>query len=77
MDDELIQKVRDLLGEHFHNWVFAVEDLEGEFFYDYSTPLVGEALMRNALKDFDTPDFPIDWGDEWDEDEDGEGWKTL
>lgn len=73
-DEEIIQKVRDLLGEHYHNWSFAVEDIEGNFYYDHSTPLVGQALMANALagmvqvqQQMMSPEIIWDDSDEWDD----------
>ena len=49
MDDEMYQRVREVLGEYAHNWVFAAEGPDGSFYYDFSTPITGKALMCHAL----------------------------
>lgn len=72
--DEMVERIREVLGEHFHNWVFAVEGIEGDFNVRWSTPIVGKALLETALESFNTDDSSwLDWGQEW-EDE-GEEWK--
>ena len=49
INEEMYQRVREVLGEYAHNWVFAAEGPDGSFYYDYSTPITGKALMANAL----------------------------
>ena len=49
--DELFDKVRGHLGEHFHNYMFIVMDDNGDMFYDYNNPKVGRMLIYEAHKD--------------------------
>lgn len=80
MDEDIIAKVREVIGEYYPNWAFVCLDHEDEFFYDYSNIIVGEALLHKALQDMGNVqiwtdvEFEEDWGDDW-EDE-GEGWKA-
>lgn len=77
MDEEIIQKVREILGEHCPAWAIVCEDAEGNFWHDYSTPVVGRALHDYASTQLSNQ---LDWGEaeiEWSsvEDDEGDEWK--
>lgn len=79
-DCDALDRTRELMGEHFRDFVFCVITQEGDFYYDYSNQIVGEALMKKATREIeamewsvDQEDYEIEWIDE--EEEDGEGWK--
>ena len=40
--DELFDRIRGNLGEHFSNYMFIVMDDDGELFYDYTNHRVSE-----------------------------------
>ena len=46
--DELFDRIRGNLGEHFSNYMFIVMDDDGEMFYDYTNYKVGKMLVREA-----------------------------
>jgi hypothetical protein len=46
--DDLFDRVRGNLGEHFPNYMFIVMDDEGDLFYDYSNYRVGKMLIQEA-----------------------------
>ena len=78
MDEEVISKVTELLGEHSCAWAVCAEDAEGNFWHDYSTPITARALHDYAVE---TISKQLDWGEddiEWEEcEDDGEGWKDA
>ena len=39
--DELFDRIRGNLGEHFSNYMFIVMDEDGDLFYDYTNHRVG------------------------------------
>ena len=43
--DELFDRVRGNLGEHFSNYMFIVMDDDGDLFYDYANDKVGRMLI--------------------------------
>ena len=70
-NEEIYDKVRAILAEHFPNFLFAVMDDDGELFYDYTNLPIGKMLMREIQDDLDlqlVDDVVINW----DEDEDYE-----
>lgn len=77
MDDEILQKVREILGEHCPAWVIACEDADGVFWQDYSTPITAKGLHDyaskeiNNLLEYDSLDYEYEEAD----DDDGDEWK--
>ena len=48
---EAVGRIREMLGEHFHNFSFSVMTEGGGLFYDYTNPMIGEMLFSNSLRD--------------------------
>ena len=72
--DDLFDKIRGNLGEHFSNYMFIVMDEDGDLFYDYTNHRVGRMLVRETKADMesDLDDLDIIWGaEEVEEEEDG------
>ena len=72
--DDLFDKIRGNLGEHFPNYMFIVMDDDGDLFYDYVNAKVGRMLLYETKKDMGK-DTSIDiiWeSDEVKEDDDDE-----
>jgi hypothetical protein len=67
--DELFDRVRGNLGEHFTNYMFIVMDDEGNLFYDYTNYRVGKMLVSETKQDMDADSLDIWWDDEEDIDE--------
>jgi hypothetical protein len=75
-EEEIVNKVRDLIGEHFTNFSLCVVTESGELFYDYRDRFVGKALFVAAIEDMES-DVGVDWLD-WDDDDDGDDeWKET
>lgn len=55
--DDVLDNVRGILGEHFPNFAFVVLDEDGDLYYDYANPLIGEALFINSIRDMTQPSF--------------------
>jgi hypothetical protein len=53
--DEVLDKIRGILGEHFQSWAFVVLEEEGNMYYDYTNRIVGESLLVNAMRDMMQP----------------------
>lgn len=75
--DDLFDRVRGNLGEHFSNYMFIVMDDDGDLFYDYSNHKVGRMLLKETKDDMEGKEDILDiiWADEEyevDEDEDGD-----
>jgi hypothetical protein len=75
--DELFDRVRGNLGEHFTNYMFIVMDDDGDLFYDYNNHKVGRMLLKETKDDMDGKEDILDiiWTDEEyeiEEDEDGD-----
>jgi hypothetical protein len=75
--DELFDRVRGNLGEHFSNYMFIVMDDDGDLFYDYSNHKVGRMLLRETKDDMEGKEDVLDiiWEEEEydiEEDEDGD-----
>lgn len=75
--DDLFDRVRGNLGEHFSNYMFIVMDDDGDLFYDYSNHKVGRMLLRETKDDMEGKEDILDiiWTDEEyevEEDEDGD-----
>jgi hypothetical protein len=75
-DCESLDRVRNLIGEHFRYFSFAVITHDGSFYYDFSNQIVGEALLNKAMAEIqefgEDPEIIFE-GDEWKElEEDGD-----
>ena len=73
--DDLFDRVRGNLGEHFSNYMFIVMDDDGDLFYDYSNHKVGRMLIRETKDDMEGKEDILDiiWAEEeLEEDEDGD-----
>ena len=71
--DDLFDRVRGNLGEHFSNYMFIVMDDDGDLFYDYSNHRVGRMLVTETQKDMDghMDGLDIVWETEEEEESDG------
>ena len=71
--DELFDRIRGNLGEHFSNYMFIVMDDDGDLFYDYSNHRVGRMLVTETQKDMDGHMDGLDvvWETEEEEESDG------
>ena len=67
--DELFDRVRGNLGEHFSNYMFIVMDEDGDLFYDYTNFRVGKMLVDETKNDMEGEVIDIWWDDD-DEDPD-------
>ena len=75
--DDLFDRVRGNLGEHFSNYMFIVMDDDGDLFYDYNNHKVGRMLLKETKDDMEGKEDILDiiWTDEEyevEEDEDGD-----
>ena len=72
--DELFDKIRANLGEHFPNYMFIVMDDDGDLFYDYNNHKIGRMLLREAREDMEGRTDAIDliWDAEQVEDDEDE-----
>ena len=72
--DDLFDRIRGNLGEHFSNYMFIVMDDSGDMFYDYTNPRVGRMLVRETAMDMASKPFEICWEEDPSEiEEDDEG----
>lgn len=62
--DDLFDRIRGNLGEHFSNYMFVVMDDEGDLFYDYTNFRVGKMLLSETLKDMESDGLDIIWEEE-------------
>ena len=71
--DDLFDRIRGNLGEHFSNYMFIVMDDDGDLFYDYSNHRVGRMLVTETQKDMDGHMDGLDvvWETEEEEESDG------
>jgi hypothetical protein len=71
--DELFDRVRGNLGEHFSNYMFIVMDDDGDLFYDYTNYRVGRMLISETQIDMDgdLDELDIVWEAEEEEEADG------
>jgi len=61
--DDLFDRVRGNLGEHFSNYMFIVMDDDGELFYDYTNHRVGRMLVAETRLDMEADRIEIWWED--------------
>jgi len=59
--DNLFDRIRGNLGEHFSNYMFIVMDDDGDLFYDYSNVRVGRMLIRETAADMASKPLEIIW----------------
>jgi hypothetical protein len=72
--DDLFDRIRGNLGEHFGNYMFIVMDDDGDLFYDYTNHRVGKMLIKETQADMDEEidSVEIVWEEEEaEEEEDG------
>ena len=71
--DDLFDRIRGNLGEHFGNYMFIVMDDDGDLFYDYTNHRVGKMLIKETQADMDEEidSVEIVWEEETEE-EDGD-----
>tara|TARA_A100000171_G_scaffold260_1_gene429 strand:- start:3555 stop:3800 length:246 start_codon:yes stop_codon:yes gene_type:complete len=62
--DDLFDRIRGNLGEHFSNYMFIVMDEEGDLFYDYTNHRVGKMLVNETKKEMEEEPIDIIWEDE-------------
>jgi hypothetical protein len=72
--DDLFDKIRGNLGEHFPNYMFIVLDDDGDLFYDYTNYKVGKMLVNETKQDMEGKMDILDiiWDDEELEEDDGD-----
>jgi hypothetical protein len=66
MDEEILGKLKEILGEYYPNYMIIVLDESGEVQSDYTTVSVARMLMREAALDFRDDSVEVIW-DEGDE----------
>ena len=73
--DELFDRIRGNLGEHFSNYMFIVMDDDGDLFYDYTNHRVGRMLLAETKEDMDGDLDALDiiWEAEEEEEEEADG----
>ena len=76
--DDLFERVRGNLGEHFSNYMFIVMDDDGDLFYDYTNHRVGRMLLKETQTDMDGEIDALDiiWEEE-EAEEEGEDGDTI
>jgi|TARA_R100000482_G_scaffold124515_1_gene77592 hypothetical protein len=64
--DDLFDRIRGNLGEHFPNYMFIVLDDDGDLFYDYTNYKVGKMLVNETKQDMEGKMDILDiiWEDE-------------
>ena len=62
--DDLFDRIRGNLGEHFSNYMFVVMNDEGDLFYDYTNFRVGKMLVSETKKDMESDGLDIIWEEE-------------
>ena len=69
--DDMFDKVRGNLGEHFTNYMFIVMDDDGDLYYDYSNYKVGKMLLLESILDMECKITSLDII--WEEEEEKDG----
>lgn len=72
--DDLFDRIRGNLGEHFPNYMFMVLDDDGDLFYDYTNYKVGKMLVNETKEDMEGKMDILDiiWENEDIEEDDGD-----
>lgn len=66
MDQEIFDKLKEILGEHYPNYCIIVLDEEGEVQSEYTTVSVARMLLREASLDFRDDNVEVLWEDDTD-----------
>ena len=61
--DDLFDRGRGNLGEHFSNYMFIVMDDSGNLFYDYTNYRVGKMLVDETKSEMEADVLDIWWED--------------
>jgi|TARA_R110002153_G_scaffold72533_2_gene189691 hypothetical protein len=61
MDEEILDKLKEILGEHYPNYCIIVLDEEGEVQSEYTTVSVARMLIREASLDFRDDNVEVVW----------------
>tara|TARA_B110000858_G_C17483025_1_gene328047 strand:- start:6 stop:206 length:201 start_codon:yes stop_codon:yes gene_type:complete len=61
MEEEILAKMKEILGEYYPNYLIVVLDEEGEVQSDYTSVSVGRMLLREASLDFKDDDVEVIW----------------
>lgn len=69
MNEEIIAKLKEILGEHYPNYLIVVLDEEGEVQSEYTSVSVCRMLLREASLDFKDDKVEVLWDDDDDDDE--------
>tara|TARA_R110000751_G_scaffold82022_1_gene165210 strand:+ start:433 stop:633 length:201 start_codon:yes stop_codon:yes gene_type:complete len=64
MDEEVLGKLKEILGEYYPNYMIIVLDESGEVQSDYTTISVARMLMREAALEFKDDSVEVVWDDE-------------
>ncbi len=64
MDEEVLAKLKEILGEYYPNYMIIVLDESGEVQSDYTTISVARMLMREAALEFKDDSVEVVWDDE-------------
>lgn len=64
MDEEILGKLKEILGEYYPNYMIIVLDESGEVQSDYTTISVARMLMREAALEFKDDSVEVVWDDE-------------
>lgn len=64
MDQETLDKLKEILGEHYPNYCIIVLDEEGEVQSEYTTVSVARMLLREASLDFRDDNVEVLWEEE-------------
>tara|TARA_R110002153_G_scaffold51017_3_gene143539 strand:+ start:842 stop:1042 length:201 start_codon:yes stop_codon:yes gene_type:complete len=66
MEEEILAKLKEILGEYYPNYLIVVLDEEGEVQSDYTTVSVARMLLREASLDFRDDSVEVIWDEEED-----------
>jgi len=72
-NEDIHERVRAILSEHFPNYMFIVMNDDGDLYYDFTNLPIGKMLMREVKDELNVDDFEIDWVEE----DDTEEWLSL
>jgi len=64
LDQEILDKLKEILGEHYPNYLIVVLDEEGEVQSEYTTVSVARMLLREASLDFRDDNVEVIWDEE-------------
>jgi hypothetical protein len=64
MNEEILNKLKEVLGEHYPNYCIIVLDEEGEVQSEYTTVSVARMLIREASLDFRDDNVEVIWDTE-------------